>query len=450
MTRLNATRPTHASRCVARVLALTLAGASPLLAQTASVPLPDTGHVIYQMQQGDTLMGLVNRHMEGPDALKQLVQANRLPNVNRIAVGSNIKIPRGLLKHTPATATVTRLNCKTVIQIDGNASTPIKTGTVLGEGAVLRIPAGCQFALTLEDDSTLRLMSGAMIQIKTLRRNALETSPEVKIELLDGRMEIDVPKKRRNGDAPFEVLTPTSVAGVRGTEFRVGFDAKQRTSQVEVKVGVVGARGELEKTEKRTEAGQGVAITPTGQALEIEKLLSPPRYASVEPQAGGKDLLLKFDAAAQAERFLLITADDANFSALVSQTQPTQAQVLAPELGSKPVFYQWSSISASGLMGQAQDYAICKGYKRQDHWRCNVPFNTLGLIKPHLVFQKVDAQGQVFELLNGPIQSVDNNLLVFRGLPSGVYRWRIEHEVSASMKAGINGQFELVAIPGSD
>jgi hypothetical protein len=93
---------------------------------------------------------------------------------------------------------------------------------------------------------------------------------------------------------------------------------------------------------------------------------------------------------------------------------------------------------------------VCKGYKRLEQWRCNVPFNVVGLIKPHLKFQKVDAQGQVFELLNGPVQTVDNNVLVFRGLPSGVYRWRIEHEISATMKAGMNGQFELVAIPGED
>jgi hypothetical protein len=31
-----------------------------------------------------------------------------------------------------------------------------------------------------------------------------------------------------------------------------------------------------------------------------------------------------------------------------------------------------------------------------------------------------------------------------------VYRWRIEHEASTSMKATINGQFELVAMPGTD
>lgn len=188
----------------------------------------------------------------------------------------------------------------------------------------------------------------------------------------------------------------------------------------------------------------------SGQSLDVEKLLSPPRYASVELQAGGKDWLLKFDPPNQADRFMLVTADDANFSALLSEARPSQAQVLAPDLGTKPVFYQWASVSATGLMGQSQDYGVCKGYKRLDQWRCNVPFNMTGLINPHLVFQKVEPQGQVFELINGPVQAVDNNLLVFRGLPSGVYRWRIQHEVSATMKAGMSGQFELVAIPGTD
>lgn len=416
------------------------------LAQAA----PDADHLIYQMQPGDTLTGLVERHMQGPDALKQVVEANRFANIHRIPVGQKIKIPRGLLKFTPSSATVSRLNCKTVVQIEGNNAVPIKTGSVLEEGAVVRIPAGCQFALTLEDESTVRLMSGAVIQLKTLRRNAFEASPEVKIELLDGRLEIDVPRKRLSTDAPFQVLTPTSVAGVRGTEFRVGFDAKQRRSQVEVKVGAVGARGQAERTEKRAGTGQGVAVMANGQSLDVETLLAPPRYASYEAQPGGKDWLLKFDAVPQAERFMLVTADDANFSALLTQDQPTQARVLAPALGTKPVFYQWASISNTGLMGQATDYAVCKGYKRLEQWRCNVPFNVNGLIKPHLLFQKIDAQGQVFELLNGPVQAVDNNVLVFRGLPSGVYRWRIEHEISATMKAGMSGQFELVAIPGED
>jgi hypothetical protein len=124
--------------------------------------------------------------------------------------------------------------------------------------------------------------------------------------------------------------------------------------------------------------------------------------------------------------------------------------VLAPELGVKSVFYQWASVSTTGLMGSAQDYAVCKGYKRLEQWRCNVPFNMEGFVNPHLQFQKVEAQGKTVDLVNGPIQANSNNLLVFRGLPSGVYRWRIQHDVTASVKATINGQFELVAIPGKD
>jgi hypothetical protein len=315
--------------------ALLLAIFSASNAQIA--PTPDADHLVYQMAPGDTLLGLVAKHMQGADALKRVIQANKLRNVNRISVGHKINIPRDVLKYTPATATVTRLNCKSVIQIDGNASAPIQLGTVLGEGAVLRIPAGCQFALTLEDDSMLRLMSGAVIQLKTLRRNAFETSPEVKIELLDGRMEIDVPRKRQSNDAPFQVLTPTSVAGVRGTEFRVGFDARQRTSQVEVKVGAVGARGGQEKSEKRAQAGEGVVIAANGQSLDIEKLLSAPRYSKAEAQRDSKDWLLKFEADPSADRFMLLTAEDANFSAPVTESQPKQSQVLAPELDVKPV-----------------------------------------------------------------------------------------------------------------
>jgi hypothetical protein len=45
-----------------------------------------------------------------------------------------------------------------------------------------------------------------------------------------------------------------------------------------------------------------------------------------------------------------------------------------------------------------------------------------GFVNPHFHFQKVDPQGQTVDLINGPIQANVNNLLVFRGLPSGVYR----------------------------
>lgn len=57
--------------------------------------VPESDHLVYQMQPGDTLLGLVNKHMQSPDALKQLIQANRLTNVNRISVGQKSRFPVG-------------------------------------------------------------------------------------------------------------------------------------------------------------------------------------------------------------------------------------------------------------------------------------------------------------------------------------------------------------------
>ncbi len=413
-------------------------------------PVPKADHLVYRVKSGDTLTGLVKRHMQGPRALQQLIKANRFSNINLIFVGQKINVPRDLLKPTLTFAKVTQLNCSTVIEVDGGGAKPIEQGAVLEEGAVLRIPAGCRLALTLEDDSTLRLMSGAVVKLKKLRRNSFDASPEVEVELLDGRMKIDVPRKRISPDAPFRVLTPTSIAGVRGTEFYVSFDAKERKSQVMVDEGVVGVRGLLDVAEKRVEAGQGVTILPNGRSLDVEKILAPPRFVGVEPQPGAQEWSLKFEAVPQAERFMLVTARDANFRAILSEDQPIRAQVLANSLGFQPIFYQWSSKTASGLVGRSADYAVCKAYRRFAQWRCDVPFDVAGLAKPKVSVEKIDASGQVLASLYDPVRAADTNLLMFYGLLSGIYRWRIDHEESVGLQAVMNGQFELVALPSTD
>jgi hypothetical protein len=68
-------------------LAMSLALPSAAVwAQAVGSATSDADHLVYQMKPGDTLMGLVNRFMEGPDPLKQLMSANRFANINRIPV----------------------------------------------------------------------------------------------------------------------------------------------------------------------------------------------------------------------------------------------------------------------------------------------------------------------------------------------------------------------------
>lgn len=414
-------------------------------AQTTPADAPDDQHVRYTLQPGDMLFALAQQYLQDPAALQTVARINRIRNIHRVPVGKVIQIPRALLKYVPATAQVTFLRCPSVLRLDGPQPQTIALGSTLTEGAVLRIPPGCQFSMTIEDDTTVRLLSGAVVQLTTLRRNVFDPSPEVKIDLLDGRIHLNVRRQRPPGDAPFQVTTPTSVAGVRGTQFRVGFGAGDRTSQVEVRSGAVAAKGQTEAALQMALDNLGVPIPANGQALPLEPLLPAPRFTG--KAIPGTTHTLLFQAPPEAQRYQLSTAQEANFLNLLSDNLTDKAQVSVPELNAKAHFFQWSSISTTGLMGHPADYAICQGYEKLKAWRCNVPFNFDGFNNPHLLLQKVDAD-QPITVIDGPIRHTDDNLLVFKGLPSGLYRWVIDYEFLPGKKARQQGQFELIAIPG--
>lgn len=422
-----------------------------LLVSTAAMTLqaqqaPDDNHVAYTLKPGDMLSVLAQTYLQDPAALKTLASLNRIANIHRVPVGKTILIPRELLKYVPATAQVTHLRCKTVLRLDGPEAREIQLGSTLSEGAVLRIPPGCQFTMTLEDHSTVRLLSGAVVKLATLRRNIFDPSAEVKIELLDGRMHVNVPQKRQASDAPFRVQTPTSLAGIRGTQFRVGFAPGSLGSQVEVATGAVAARGLAQVQENLAQANQGVAVPANGLALPVEPLLPAPRFAAVRALPG-TSAILEFHATPQAHHYQLSTADEANFNTLTRDGQTEKPQVEVESFNAQARFFQWASITRTGLVGHTTDYAICKGYQSANAWRCNVPFSFSGFSKPHLKLQKIDGVAPL-TVMDGPIQRTEDDLLVFRGLPSGQYQWTIEYEFLPGKKTRQEGAFELMAIPG--
>lgn len=407
----------------------------------------DDGHIVYRLQPKDTLIGLVNQFTHGPDALAQIVQANGLRNPNLVPVGHALRIPRHLVRHEPSSATVNRVNCRNIVRVDTDPPVALQTGDSLLEGHVVRIPAGCQMSLLLEDQSVMRMMSGAVIRFRTLRRNVLETSPEVRVELLDGRLEVDVPRKRQKGDAPFEVRTPTSVAGVRGTEFRVAFDARKRNSQVEVLSGVVAAQGTADKAGESAVGGQGVPFLPDGKALPVERLLDAPVFLQGVPDANTTRWALQFRSPAQAASWLVRHSEDASFSFLTREQSLQQPLLELDKPSHQAEFQQWSSVSSSGIVGYSAHYGFCKGYQRKDAWRCNVVFNMAGLQKPHMVLKKIGEGQQEMVVLDQTVQLAENDQLVFRGLPSGRYRWQIDYALGAGRMQRQAGEFQLVALP---
>lgn len=419
----------------------------------------DEGHVLHRAQSGETVHSLVAEYLQGQGALAELIHVNGLINPEQVIAGTVVKLPRQHLKFRPSVAKVTRLNCTTAMRTDVVPATPLQMGDLLGEGAVVRIPSGCQVVMTLEDESSLRMLSGAVLKFGLLRQRVLETAPAVRVELLDGRVAVDVPRKRQALAESLEVRTPTSVAGVRGTEFRVAFDAQDRQSGVEVLAGAVGARGLSELQEQKVAGGQGVAISASGQSLPVEALLAPPRYDAASSQRNGGDQLV-FQGDSLARSFVLSTAQDVLFMEGLQDRGRLPVPVFpAAGLGTRAMFMRWAAVSPSGLVGETADYGLCQGEKLQDVWRCDLVFSFSGLSQPRLKLERMTEQAdadsdkalkKAQRVLDTPIDTAKDPVWLFRNLQVGHYRWQVDHQTDGGRTGRLAGAFQLMAIRAQD
>lgn len=416
----------------------------------------DAGHVLHKAKSSETVHSLVGDYLQGQGALAEFIHINHLTHPAQVIAGLVVKLPRQHLKFRPSVAKITRLNCGNALRTDLQPATTLQTGMQLSEGAVVRIPSGCQMVLTLEDESNVRLLSGAVLKLSILRQRVFETAPAVRVDLLDGRVAVDVPRKRPGEGELLEVRTPTSVAGVRGTEFRVAFDAQDRQSRVEVLTGGVGARGLTEPQEQKVTGGQGVMITAQGQSQPVETLLAPPRYARLAAQrSGGEDRLI-FQGDPQARSFVVTTAQDALFvDALQDHGRLSVAEFPAAGLSTRAKFMRWGAVTASGLLGAQADYGICQGEKLQDIWRCDLVFNLSDLVQPQMRLERVMDQAvtgaaAVQVLLDAPVDTAKDPVWLLRNLPVGRYRWRIGHQTGTGQQALLAGAFELIAVRAQD
>ncbi len=428
-----------------RYLALLgLAMFASLSVQAETQAPADKSEFIYEMKQGDTLLGLVAKYFKNAAAINEIAKINQLKDVNKIPVGKKLLFPRGLINSTPSKANLTSLDCAEPIQVNG-VSKQVAVGEILNQGSTIQIPKGCQAGLTLEDSSTVALLSGTLIKIKTLQKNPFEKSPEVEFELLNGRVEVDVPK-RQAGDAPFQVRTPSSLAGVRGTKFRVAFDIDAGNSQVEVKQGNVAAKGRVDETSKSITDNKGVAIAASGVAGDVETLPNPPEFLSYQKLKSTTGFGLKFASAESNLKYALVKSSDANLASMTDVGRFDLPEIQTEQVSASAVFYQWTAISKTGLFGNPKQYAFCASTKGKKAL-CDVNFNMRGMQQVYLHIQRVSPDSkQLVDIVNSNFTITDNDQFLLKYLPPGQYQWRIEYAINGGIKSRSSGDFELIAM----
>ena len=238
----------------------------------------------YNVQPGDTLIGIAQRILE-PGASWQTVQRlNRIPNERRLVPGSTLQIPTALLRQTALTAEVVHthgdvqvLRAPTGKAADAPPQAAAFTGgQLLAAGDTVRTGAQASAVLRFADGTRVMMRPDSTLKIERSARLGASDVVETQLRLEAGSVDSRVPKElskeipkevqkdtQKDGQTPqtrsrFEIRTPMVHLGVRGTEFRTTATATQ--SSVEVLEGrVAGAAAS-----KGTGKGKGVPASPSG------------------------------------------------------------------------------------------------------------------------------------------------------------------------------------------
>lgn len=225
------------------------------------------GDYLYITRPGDTLMGIGQRLLARPGDWVQLQALNGIAEPRRMESGRRLRIPERLLR---AQAQVARLAAVSgEVRSEGIALQP---GAALPAGTQLDTGAQGFATIELADGSRLQLAPSSRLRLERMARQRGSGTPDQRLRLQQGRVESQVTPLPQ-GRGRFWISTPSAVAGVRGTRFRMSADAGG--SRAEVTEGSVAVRSAAARPAV-VAAGFGMAVTPDGRhGAEIALLPAP-------------------------------------------------------------------------------------------------------------------------------------------------------------------------------
>ncbi|MEW6170476.1 MAG: FecR family protein [Candidatus Omnitrophota bacterium] len=119
--------------------------------------------------------------------------------------------------------TVTSIKGVAMLKKKGNLNwEELKQGTMLSQGDRIKTSSGSELELSLdgkEQSALIKVRELSEIGFVTLAKDKLNDREKTLLELASGEILIKAKKLQKGSD--FEVKTPTSIVGVRGTVFSV-------------------------------------------------------------------------------------------------------------------------------------------------------------------------------------------------------------------------------------
>lgn len=292
-----------------------------------------------------------------PKAWPEVAKFNQLKDPDVLSVGQKLNIPLRFLKSKPSTAKV--------ISAEGDATlggVKMLPGTALTDGSKLKTGPNSSAVIELGDGSRVKILPNSLAEVVTNRDYAMRDSSSSGstnwfsglMRLTEGALEALASKTAKRA-TPLQIETPTSVVGVRGTEFRVAFDDPLgKAARTEVIEGKVRADNPAQASGADLPMGTGAVVKPTEKEVKVVILLPAPDLAGIPSEVLKPQGNWPMPTLAGASAYHVQVASDEQFDKIVRDLKVEGNSGGNADLGSLPNgnwFARVRGIDAVGLEG---------------------------------------------------------------------------------------------------
>lgn len=310
----------------------------------------------YSVRPGDTLWSICKEYTAYEKCWHELASHNQIDNPKQLSTGTLLLIPVEWLKQAPVAAqavyvfgqvSFSSMNQKPAELIAGQALR-IGSTIVVGQGsATLRFADGATIVMSANSEMIIDSSSA----IKQARAQSIEVS------LPRGAVQVTVPKRMPR--TQFRIKTPSAVAAVRGTKFRVTSSVPQGDEQSgktrsEVLEGIVGVTSHSDS--ENVTAGHGVS-TIDGQGLSAQTmLLAAPRWNRSCTDPGYVEWQISLEA---AQYRLALMADDTKVDQVISTVTITDSNYVFKGLDDGCYQVKVNAVDGQGYNGLESQRRLC-------------------------------------------------------------------------------------------
>ena len=238
----------------------------------------------YVVTPSDNLSKFGRDMLTSPQAWNEVARFNQLKNPNLIFPGQKLDIPLRYLKSKPANGKV--ISAEGDVTLGGSA---MQAGANVADGAKIKTGVNSSAVVELGDGSRVKILPGSLAEIVTNRDYAMRDASQSGstnwfsglMRLSEGALEA-LASKTANRATPLKIETPTSIVGVRGTEFRVAFnDPLRKAARTEVIEGLVRADNPAQASGADLPKGTGAVVDPAEKEVKVVQLLPAPDLSGV-------------------------------------------------------------------------------------------------------------------------------------------------------------------------